>query len=101
MSRYYKKPTYSTRHGNLQFINTIVSVHDNYCYCDKPLNHIITGIIEQEPSLRFDKEDSKIIEKCLTSTVGEDVLDDFGDGELEKLFAQDGDDPDATDGDTG
>lgn len=100
MSKYYKKPSYTSRHQQLQWINTMVSVHDLHCYCDKPLNHIIIGIIDQEPTIQFDKEDSKKIEKCLTTTDGEDVLDDFGDGELEKLFADDIDTTDDTPGAT-
>lgn len=73
----------------------MVSIHDLWCYCDNPLKHIILGILEQEPTLNFDQEDSKKIQKCLTTGGGEDVLDDFGDGELEKLFAED--DIDTTD----
>ncbi len=79
----------------------MVSTHDIYCYCDKPLHHIITGIIEQEPTLHFDSEDSKKIQKCLSTTAIEDVLDDFGDGELEKLFEEDVGEPAADTVDTG
>lgn len=101
MSRYYKKPTYGDRHKQLQWINNMVGLHDMHCYCDKPLQHIITGIIEHEPSLHFDTEDSKKIQKCLSTTAIEDVLDDFGEGELEKLFSEDVGEPDATAEETG
>lgn len=88
---YYKNPPYSTKHKGLNFINSICSNHDLHCGCDKPLQHAIIGIIEQEPNLQFNKEESDIIRKCLTSGdhTGEDVVDTFGDGELEKLFEGD------------
>lgn len=94
MTSYYKKPTISTKHGELNFLNTCVSVHDLHCYCDTPLQHLIGTIIEREPNIKFDKATSEKLQKCLT-TGDADVLDDFGDGELENLFAEDFPDGDA------
>lgn len=91
MTNYYKPITWSTKHRDLDWINCMVSVHDLRCSCDDPLKHIIIGIIEKEPSIKFNKEDSTKLLKCLTT--GDpgtgDVVDDFGDGELEKLFEGD------------
>ncbi len=92
MSRYYKPVTFTAKHRKLDWINAITALHDIYCACNDPLKHTITGIIEQEPSLQFDKEDSTKIQKCLTTgdgDHGEDVVEGFGDGELEKLFEGD------------
>ena len=91
MTNYYKPLPYSTKHKNLQWINCICGVHDLHCSCDDPLKHTILGIIDQEPSLKFNKEDTKKIQKCLTTGEdhGEDVVEEFGDGELEKLFEED------------
>ncbi len=91
MTNYYKQPTWSDKHKHLDWINTICAVHDLRCACNEPLKHTITGIIRQEPSLKFNKEDSDLIKKCLTTgdPGTEDVVDGFGDGELEKLFEGD------------
>lgn len=91
MTAYYKQPTWTIKHKNLNGINSICSVHDIHCMCNNPLQHTILGIIEQEPSLKFNKEDSTKIQKCLTTgdATGQDVVDGFGDGELESLFAED------------
>lgn len=91
MSKFYKPITLSAKHKQLNWINGLVSIHDLQCQCDHPLQHTIIGIIDQEPSLKFDEEDSKKIQKCLTSgdPGTEDVVDAFGDGELEALFAED------------
>jgi len=79
-------PNYSKRQLNLQMVNGYVSIHDLMCHCKQPLHHIIKQIEEQEPSIK----------KCQGSSTaaagiqdGEDVIDQFGPGELEELFAED------------
>ncbi len=68
---------------DLQIVNTYVAVHDLNCGCEKPLEHIIKQIQQQEPSLK----------PCPTTTATgddhgpEDGVDGLGDGELEALFA--------------
>ena len=92
MTNYYKQIQWSQKHKDLNFVNSICSNHDLWCCCNDPLKHTIITILKQEPTIKFDKEDSKIIQKCLTTTEdgGDgDVLDGFGDGELEKLFGED------------
>lgn len=91
MSNYYKKITTSQKHQNLQFVNTLVGNHDLYCFCNEPLQHIICSIIEQEPNLKFNKEDSQKIQKCLTTgqDPAGDAVDALGEGDLDALFAQD------------
>lgn len=79
----------------LQQINTYVATHDLNCGCDNPLKHIILQIAEQEPGLQFDKEEQNQIKKWLTTGEhgenpgGKDDDDGFGEGELERLFAED------------
>ncbi|AUD10247.1 hypothetical protein QKL33_gp1 [Torque teno mini virus SHA] len=91
MTNYYKQPTWSEKHKHLDWINTICAVHDLRCACDQPLHHTIIGIIKQEPTIKFNKEDTKIIQPCLTGGDQDtgDVVDGFGDDELERLFAED------------
>lgn len=90
MSKYYKPIQLGYKHKNLNWINTEVAVHDLHCQCDDPLKHIIIGIIQQEPSLKFDKEESKLIQQCLTTSEDTgDAVDTLGEGDLDALFAQD------------
>lgn len=92
MTNYYKPITLSTKHKNLNWVNSICAIHDLQCQCDNPLGHTIIQILKQEPELKFTQEDKNLIQKCLTTGDHGDALDGFGDGELEALFAQDGDD---------
>lgn len=100
MSDYYKPLTISRKHKDLNWTNCMVSVHDLQCQCDDPLKHIIFQIINQEPSIKFNKKESQIIQKCLTT--GEDHAEDgddegFGPGDLEELFREDFTEKDTTD----
>lgn len=72
--------------------NLLVHIHDNLCKCDKPLEHTIDTCTSIPEELRLNKSTKQKLEKCLTSTEDDgpaDVLDGFGDGELDALFAQD------------
>lgn len=92
MTNYYKPITWSKKHRDLDWVNAITSIHDLQCSCDTPLEHTINTIVKQEPNLRFTKEDKQLLQKCLTSgdqDTTTDAVDGFGDGELEKLFAED------------
>lgn len=91
MSDYFKQITWSYKHKQLNWVNGIVAIHDLQCSCNKPLQHTIISIVEQEPTIKFNKEDSTKLQKCLTfgDPTGDDVVDGFGDGELESLFAED------------
>lgn len=91
MSDYYKPITWSRKHCNLNWINSIVTVHDLQCACNNPLKHTIIGIINQEPSIKFNKEESTKIQKCLTTGDQEegDILENIGEGDLEAFFAAD------------
>lgn len=89
------EPTkWTPKQQKTEWINFIVHVHDYQCNCDKPLEHTIYNICDQEKHLRFDKETAEFIKKCLT-TNGEDhgdaaATDDVLDGgTLEELFAED------------
>lgn len=90
MSKLYKPLTIGLRHKNLQWINLQVGIHDLHCHCNEPLKHIILQIIEQEPELKFNKEESEQIRKCLTTTEDTtDALDAIGEGDLDALFTED------------
>ncbi len=93
MSSYYQPCRYSKRQINLQLTNTYCQVHSLNCNCNKPLQHIILQILEQEPSLKEDKEFTTKLQQCLstgdTGVTHEDDFGGIGDGDLERLFAED------------
>lgn len=98
----YQQPCkYSKNQLNLQQVNTYVQIHDLNCGCETPLQHIIFQILQQEPSLKEDKNFKENLEKCLsTGTGGTDPtgdIDDIGDGDLERLFAENFGEEDAGD----
>lgn len=76
----------SLKNRKLDYVNSIVTVHNLVCGCEQPLIHTIDAILEQEPSLK------DIYKKCHPTTTedgtptGEDVL---GNGDLDLLFAED------------
>lgn len=77
-----------------EWLNFIVHVHDYHCNCNKPLEHTVYNIFEQEKELRFNPQTTSLIKKCL-STDGEDhgdvgtTEDALDAGTLEDLFAED------------
>lgn len=84
----YVPPNYSKKQLTLQSVNGYVHIHDLNCKCDQPLKHIINQITDQEPTIK----------KWLATTTAEDGnhatggdIDDFGPGELERLFAEEED----------
>lgn len=89
MSRY--QPTkQNCKQSNINWINTLVHVHDLQCNCDSPLEHTTLQIFNQEKNLRFTTTEISTIQKCLT-TGEEDTPEEenFGPGDLEALFADD------------
>lgn len=63
-----------------------MGIHDLHCTCKHPLQHIIKQIEEQEPSIKKWRDTTTDV---AGTHVGGDVIDEFGPGELESLFAQD------------
>lgn len=90
MSR-YQPLKHNTKSAQIQWVNTLVHIHDLQCNCNDPLEHTATTIFRQEPNLRFTEHEKNLIRRCLTTTEGEDTQkeDAIGDGDLEALFAQD------------
>lgn len=82
----------SPKELKLQWTNAIVHFHDIICKCDKPLEHTIYNICDQEKNLRFNKETKKIIQQCVSTEDGDgaaDALDIIDGGALDDLFAED------------
>lgn len=91
----FEATNYTKKELQLQLTNGIVHLHDLTCRCDTPLQHIIDIIATREPTLQFQPETKKKIEKWLTTTdhgttetttAADDILED---GDLDALFAAD------------
>ncbi len=86
----YVPVKFQSKQQHVNWMNTLVHVHDLQCNCDDPLEHTIHTIFKQETNLRIWDSTKNLIKKCLTTTTTPEEEDDdvpFGDGELEALFA--------------
>lgn len=77
-------PKVSPKNKRLDWINHLVGTHNLICGCLTPLEHTIEEIFNQEPNLNY------TCPKCRGTgpepTTGDD--DVLGDGDLDKLFAE-------------
>ena len=93
MNNYYVKPKSSQKAQRLARTNAYTSIHDLHCDCNQPLQHIITDIIQQEPSLKNDEKFIKNLQQCLGITpvgdTAEEEKDILGDVDLERFFDAD------------
>lgn len=75
-------------------MNSMVQLHDNFCDCSGPLQHIIILIFQQEPEIKFKPIEQDIIKRCLsgdTAAAGATGQEEDGlePGLLEDLFKED------------
>lgn len=98
MSDVLQNPKYGPKALEQQWLNSIWTNHDLICGCDDPTLHLLI-LINKKGNAPKPTLDVKNIKCLLTgdptkedTTYGDDVP--FGEGELEKLFSEDGDDPD-------
>lgn len=100
MNNYYVKPKTTQKAQRLARTNAWTAIHDLHCDCNQPLQHIITDILQQEPSLKNDEKFKQNIQQCLGITGAGDTQkeeeDILGDVDLERFF-----DADFTEEDTG
>nr|UHS18394.1 MAG: hypothetical protein [Betatorquevirus sp.] len=84
MSKYLREPCYRNRQLENKWINVIFESHDLICGCNTPIDHLNHIIDEQRcpPSTAKDGE----------KTTGKAEEEPFTDGDLERLFAEDGED---------
>lgn len=98
MSSIWKKPTFSLRQQENNWIGIIFNTHDAWCHCEDPWLHLL-DVLNRQGNARKPITDIENI-KCLLTGIDtattkedhteEDVVTGFNDGELEKLFAEDG-----------
>ncbi len=88
MSKFLKPTNNTERNKILQNINCFVSIHDITCCCEQPLKCIIKQIHQQEPNLKFEKQE---LQSWFTTTeTGENrggEEEDIAGEELDALFA--------------
>ena len=91
MSSLWKKPWYSPKQQENNWLNGIWQSHDNFCSCENTYLHLIQ-LINKDSNCRKPVEDLKNI-LCLLIGKDEDTKDTeekddpgFLPGELEKLF---------------
>lgn len=107
MSSVWKYPQASPRKQELLWMNILWSTHDQFCECQDPVLHLMI-LINRDSSARKPTSDIKNIKCLLTGetttkedTKPEDFDDlDIEDGELEKLFAEDGGEGTSTENDS-
>ncbi len=96
MSENFCPTKYSGKALQTQLLNSIVGNHDLICGCDEPTTHLAALIFEHARPTKFTEQQKKTIQKCLgddPTTTAMAAADDggFSEGDLEDLFAEDGD----------
>lgn len=98
MSSVWKKPTFSLKQQETNWLNLTWATHDQFCHCDDPWLHFLIIINKQGNAPKPESDVNNI--KCLltgtkTDTTTADIEKDIGleEGDLEKLFADDGGNP--------
>lgn len=101
-SRYFTPSKYTDYQKETQWLNTIVQVHDNFCFCDSIWKHLLECLLARGNQFDLSNKEKRIIQKCLISkekdggdhTPQEPTEDDEEDtdfnldaGDLEQLFA--------------
>ena len=99
MTSIWKKPTYSPRQQELKWLNLMWESHDQMCSCNDPPLHLMI-LMNRESNAPKPESDIKNLKCLLTgtdTTTKEDTENEdpiFNEGELERLFAEDGEEKD-------
>lgn len=95
MTSIWKKPTFSPRQQELKWLNLIWESHDQMCSCQDPPLHLMI-LINKDSNAPKPESDIKNLKCLLTgtdTTIKENIENEdpiFDEGELERLFAEDG-----------
>lgn len=93
----WKTPTSSKRQQELKWLNIINEAHDFFCHCDNPTFHLIYCINKfsgaQKPEIDLKNIQCLLTGDTITTEDTKPTEEDAGflDGELERLFDEDGD----------
>lgn len=90
MSKQLQNVKYGPKQLETNWVNNIFHSHDLFCGCDNPLKHLIIILNKQGKAPKPESEAKNIL--CLITGEGDSTdpeEEPFGDGELERLFAED------------
>lgn len=103
MSSNYIPTTQGGRYTTLQWINATTQMHDTFCECKQPIQHLLKGI--RETSIGLTPQEKEELKICLGDTTvattdqvtidPEDILDGV---DLDAFFQEDFGDPAVDDG---
>ena len=97
MSSCWKKPFYTPKQQEKNWLNLTFACHDQFCHCDDPWLHFLI-LLNKTGSAPKPEEDIKNIKCLLTGDTHTEEEDNpiekedetgFIDGELERLFQED------------
>lgn len=93
MSSCWKKPSYSLRQQEKNWINLTFAAHDQFCHCDDPWEHLLIILNKDSNAPKPESEVRNIKWLLIGKPTGEEDPTDpttedtgFLDGELERLF---------------
>ncbi|BAB19325.1 unnamed protein product [Torque teno mini virus 4] len=86
MSGNFKPTFYTPKSKGKALLNSVAHSHDLLCHCDHPLKHLCEIIFENEPELKLQLCHTTTAETGDSHTAGDDG---FGEGDLDRLFAED------------
>lgn len=90
MSKFLQHSLYTGKALENQWINNIFQSHDLFCGCPKPIRHLLC-ILNKQGNCPKPEDEIKNIECLITGEKDDFNLDDISPGELEQLFAEEGD----------
>lgn len=96
MSSVWKRPKYTPKQQENNWMNLLWNSHDQFCNCDDPLLHFMVLVNKDSPCRKPVSEIENV--KCLLTgdtstkedTTNQEDETGFIDGELEKLFDENG-----------
>lgn len=94
MTEYGVNTTKSLRQQEMTWLNIVHQTHEQFCDCNKPLEHLLSSINQQNNPTKLPQKEIKK-QLCLLTgdpdTAGDagDAVDALDFGDLEELFSED------------
>lgn len=107
MSSFFKPSGYTDHQKETQWLNSILGIHDIFCFCDQPWMHLMQSILQRNNFFDIKPKQQRLIQQCLLSITTEEKDTshlteenngtrtnekdgfDLDIGDLEKLFEED------------
>lgn len=85
MSKFMREPVYSPKHLEQQWINGCLHLHDLFCGCPEPVNHL-KHLLQKEEKCHHSTEDATTSTAATGGATAEDEIN-IDAGDLDLLFA--------------